>query len=62
MFYVMLLPYTHVCMFFSVNVSFGVINYSVFEATGFVELILTKTPGTLVSVNVNVFTVDGTAG
>ena len=49
-------------MFSSVNISFGVTNYSVFEATGLVELILTKTPGPLVSVNVSLFTVDGTAG
>ena len=50
----------YVCMF--VSVDFGVSNYSVFEQTGVVELILTKTPDASTPVTVNLFTVDGTAG
>ena len=50
----------YVCMF--VPVDFGVSNYSVFEQTGVVELILMKTPDASTPVTVSLFTVDGTAG
>ena len=50
----------YVCTF--VAVDFGVSNYSVFEQTGVVELILTKTSDASTPVTVNLFTVDGTAG
>ena len=51
-----------ICIFVTVNISFGITNYSIFEATDFVELNLTKTPGALVPLTVNLFTMDGTAG
>jgi hypothetical protein len=44
-----------------VNISFGVTNYSVSEGTGFVELVLSKTPGALAPVNVSLYTVDDSA-
>ena len=44
-----------------VAVDFGVHNYSVFEQTGIVELVLTKIPDAPAPVTVNLFTVDGTA-
>ena len=47
---------------FFVAVNFGVANYSVFEGTGVVELILTRETGVSGSITVNLLTVNGTAG
>ena len=44
------------------NVSFGAPRFSVVEGKGFAELVLTKTPGAVGPVSVNLFTVDGSAG
>ena len=43
-------------------VNFGVANYSVFEGTGVVELILTREPDAPGSITINLLTVNGTAG
>ena len=51
------------CWFVTVmNVSFGAPRFSVVEGKGFAELVLTKTPGAVGPVSVNLFTVDGSAG
>ena len=50
------------CCFAVVNVSFGIMEYSVSEGTGFVELVLMKTHGAVGPVSVLLSTINGTAG
>lgn len=44
------------------NITFGATNVSVFESSGYVEVVVTKSEGAVGPVAVNFTTVDGTAG
>ena len=55
--------YMYICIDIAVtNISFGAMKYTVMEGTGFVELVLIKTPGAIGTVSVNLNSTQGTAG